>query len=60
LGFFTWYPSERVYVQGKDEDSATLAAIRSVYHELGKSRPHAERNAGEEERVADRPLYYLL
>ncbi len=60
LGFFTWYPSERVYVQGKDEDSATLAAIRSVYHELGKSRAHAERDAGEEERVADRPLYYLL
>jgi SulP family sulfate permease len=31
LGFFTWYPLERAYVQGKDEDSATLAAIRAVY-----------------------------
>ncbi len=30
LGFFDWYPEERVYPQGKDEDSATLAAIRGI------------------------------
>lgn len=45
VGFFNWYPEERVYPQGKDEDSATLAAIRAVYQELG----HA----------GMRPLYYL-
>jgi SulP family sulfate permease len=30
LGFFDWYPEERVYPQGKDEDSATLVAIRGI------------------------------
>jgi len=30
LGFFSWYPEERVYPQGKDEDSATLAALRGI------------------------------
>jgi len=51
LGFFAWFPEERAYVQGKDEDSATLAAIRAVYRELG------QRDAAPD---AARPLYYLL
>jgi SulP family sulfate permease len=51
LGFFGWFPPERAFAQGKDEDSATLAAIRAVYHELGQGRS---------ERAAVRPLYYLL
>jgi len=51
LGFFAWYPQDRVYVQGKDEDSATLAAIRAVYRELESSPA---------EPGAARPLYYLL
>jgi sulfate permease, SulP family len=49
LGFFAWYPQERVYAQGKDEDSATLAAIRRIYSE---SAPAATD-------TLDRRLYYL-
>jgi hypothetical protein len=51
LGFFSWYPQERVYAQGRDEDSATLAAIRHIYRELAKGDSGTE---------ADRRLYYLL
>jgi SulP family sulfate permease len=50
LGFFTWYPQERVYAQGKDEDSATVAAIRHVYRELQRSSTDAD---------PERRLYYL-
>jgi SulP family sulfate permease len=49
LGFFAWYPQERVYAQGKDEDSATLAAIRRIY---GESAPASTG-------PLDRRLYYL-
>jgi SulP family sulfate permease len=59
LGFFSWYPRERVYVQGKDEDSATLAAIRAVYRELADARPDDPLEPGHSEPVAVRPLYYL-
>jgi len=52
LGFFSWYPQERVYAQGKDEDSATLAAIRHLYRELPQSSSPAT--------DADHRLYYLL
>ena len=31
LRFNEWFPEERIFPQGTDEDSATLAAIRSVY-----------------------------
>jgi SulP family sulfate permease len=51
LGFFTWYPEERVYAQGQDEDSATLAAIRHIYRES------VQANSGTD---AQRRLYYLL
>jgi len=55
LDFFAWYPEQRVYVQGKDEDSATLAAIRAVYFELGIAGTDAQLQP-----EAVRPLYYLL
>jgi sulfate permease, SulP family len=51
LGFFAWFPPERAFAQGRDENSATLAAIRAVYDELGHD--HSQR-------PATRPLYYLL
>jgi sulfate permease, SulP family len=60
LGFFAWYPPERVYPQGRDEDSATLAAIRAVDRELGNARPHAALEPDHAEPNAARPLYYLL
>jgi len=34
LRFEEWFPDERIFLQGTDEDSATLAAIRSVYRSL--------------------------
>jgi sulfate permease, SulP family len=34
LRFNEWFPEERIFPQGNDEDSATLAAIRSVYGKL--------------------------
>jgi SulP family sulfate permease len=50
LGFFTWYPEDRVYVQsqGRDEESATLAALRAVYRD----------QANAESQSASRPLFY--
>jgi SulP family sulfate permease len=60
LGFFAWYPRGRVYPHGKEEDSATLAAIRAVYRELGNARPHAAIEPGHPGARAVRPLYYLL
>ena len=51
LGFFAWFPQDRVYIQGKDEDSATIAAIRAVYRELDAAR-------GGTDARASRPLYY--
>jgi SulP family sulfate permease len=60
LGFFTWYPPERVYPQGSDEDSATLAAIRAVDRELRKARPPAPFESDPAAPNDARPLYYLL
>ena len=53
LGFFTWFPQQKAYVQGNDEDSATLAAIRAVHRELANAHTLKEDLSG-------RPLYYLL
>jgi sulfate permease, SulP family len=60
LGFFTWYPPERAYLQGKDEDSATLAAIREVYRELGYAGTRASLDPAHAALNAARPLYYLF
>jgi sulfate permease, SulP family len=35
LRFGAWLPSSRIFPQGADDDSATLAAIRVVYDEIG-------------------------
>ena len=37
LHFTDWFPADRIFAQGSDDDSATLAAIRSVYDRLGKT-----------------------
>jgi SulP family sulfate permease len=34
LRFNEWFPDERIFAQGTDEDSATLAALRSVFVKL--------------------------
>jgi SulP family sulfate permease len=59
LSFFTWYPEERAYPQGKDEDSATLAAIRAVYREMAHTGSDHQRDSAAEFEAA-RPLFYLL
>jgi SulP family sulfate permease len=60
LRLLEWMPPERIFPQGNSENSATLAAIRAVYSQLGTSRA----DAGVDERlVTDSPgkrLYYLL
>ena len=35
LHFSDWFPVDRIFAQVRDDDSATLAAIRSVYDRLG-------------------------
>jgi sulfate permease, SulP family len=35
LGLAEWFPQNQIFEQGADEDSATLAAIRKVYEQLG-------------------------
>jgi SulP family sulfate permease len=60
LGFFSWYPQNRVYVQGNDEDSATLAAIRSVFSDLVDAAAGAGAQRDPTTSTADaRRLYYL-
>jgi SulP family sulfate permease len=59
LGFFSWYPEGWAYPQGKDEDSASLAAIRAVHRELGHADGNPQRHASADSGAA-RPLYYLL
>ena len=49
LNFFAWLPKNQVFVQGADEDSATLAAIRAI---RGRLTPRASA-------PRDR-LYYLV
>jgi sulfate permease, SulP family len=39
LRFEDWYPQERLFPQGADEDSATLAAIRTVYRQTEQESP---------------------
>jgi sulfate permease, SulP family len=49
LDFPSWLDEDRIFPQGADEDSATLAAIRRVRAELKAQLPEATRN-----------LYYLV
>jgi SulP family sulfate permease len=57
LRFADWFPAERMFPQGGDEDSATLAAIRAVYRRLGASDPQRGGAAGKD--LATR-LYYQV
>ncbi|QGM45559.1 SulP family inorganic anion transporter [Methylocystis heyeri] len=42
LGFAAWVPKERLFQQGSDEDSATLAAIRGVRAALSAQQSEQE------------------
>jgi SulP family sulfate permease len=60
LRFLDWFPPDRIFPQGKDEDSATLAAIRVVYGELGTAAPDALSHPGTASRGPAGRLYYLI
>jgi SulP family sulfate permease len=49
LRFSAWLPTNRVFPQGADEDSATLAAIRRIRSELQEMKP-----------VSSDKLFYLV
>jgi sulfate permease, SulP family len=60
LHFSEWFPADRIFPQTSDEDSATIAAVRSVYERLGDKNACAHcipRNGGR--KIRDR-LYYLV
>lgn len=60
LGFGRWYPSGRIFAEQDDKDSATLAAVRSVYRQLGEANPcpHCA-HAGRDAEARDK-LFYLV
>jgi len=53
LRFAEWIAPDRIFPQGGDEDSATLAAIRAVYRRLGEAPARAVP-------VPDGPLTYQI
>jgi len=61
LRFAQWYPLDRVFPEADEEDSATLAAVRSVYRSLGDANPcpHCV-PASLASKVKDERLYYLV
>jgi len=61
LRFAQWYPLDRVFPEADEEDSATLAAVRSVYRSLGDANPcpHCV-PASLASKVKDKRLYYLV
>ncbi|HXW48808.1 MAG TPA: SulP family inorganic anion transporter [Xanthobacteraceae bacterium] len=60
LRFAQWYPFDRVFPEQDEEDSATLAAVRSVYELLGDANPcpHCAPASGAR-KIKDR-FYYLV
>ncbi|MBV8137997.1 MAG: SulP family inorganic anion transporter [Deltaproteobacteria bacterium] len=59
LRFSVWLSDDRLFPQGNDEDSATLAAIRSVYQRLGGSNT-CEHCGSDQASHARNRLYYLV
>jgi SulP family sulfate permease len=60
LRFSDWFPTDRIFPQGTDEDSATLAAIRSVYERLGDTNECDHCLPTTTARGAGNKLYYLV
>jgi SulP family sulfate permease len=60
LHFLEWFPRDRVFPQGKDEDSATLAAIRLIYEQLGAAIPEVLSQPGNTTRDPAGRLYYQV
>ena len=60
LQFSEWLPDDRVFPQGNDEDSPTLAAIRSVYERLGGTGACAHCLPKRASAASGSKLYYLV
>jgi SulP family sulfate permease len=60
LRFDQWLPEERIFAQGIDEDSATLAAIRDVYHRLGDTNACVHCGPRKAVAAGGKRLYYLV
>jgi SulP family sulfate permease len=60
LRFGQWFPNDRIFPQGTDEDSATLAAIRTVYKRLGDKNTCEHCSPKNAMRRGERQLYYLV
>jgi sulfate permease, SulP family len=60
LRFLEWFASDHMFPQGKDEDSATLAAIRVIYERLGAEPPEALSQSGSTPRDHTARLYYQV
>ncbi|MGD0116613.1 MAG: SulP family inorganic anion transporter [Candidatus Binatus sp.] len=60
LRFQEWLPDDRIFPQGGDEDSATLAAIRKVYERLGDANSCEHCGPRKAVSAGNRRLYYLV
>jgi SulP family sulfate permease len=60
LRFGEWFPDDRIFPQGGDEDSATLAAIRKVYERLGDANECEHCGPRKAVRAGNKRLYYLV
>ncbi len=60
LRFDEWFPDDRIFPQGADEDSATLAAIRSVYQKLDGANACEHCGPKKPVKRGARRLYYLV
>jgi SulP family sulfate permease len=60
LKFAEWISTERIFRHGKDDDSATLAAIRWVYGQVGGQTPHLPSDIQPAESRPARKLYYQV
>jgi SulP family sulfate permease len=60
VGFDEWFPRNQIFTQGPDEDSATLAAIRKVYEQLGDANQCDHCRTKRASVGRDRWLYYRV
>ncbi len=60
LRFGEWFADDRIFPQGTDEDSATLAAIRNVYERLGDVNSCDHCGARRAVKTGSNRLYYLV
>jgi sulfate permease, SulP family len=60
LRFGEWFPADRIFPETGDEDSATIAAVRSVYERLGDKNACAHCVPRNQRRKIKERLYYLV